>query len=330
MPLESKAFRWIPLLFLLGCSSAPTSDDLQPNGPLQSFLEIQGGIRLEVLDWGGTGPPLILLAGASRTAHAFEGLAPHFTDRRAVVGLTRRRVGPSDAPSQEFGLEELVGDIIALLDSRGIRQADFMGHSFGGAELSFLALHHPERIRKAVFLDGGWDFYEIYHAEGWWDPWPSVPMTAADSASAQAVASYFARTTGVLLPVGEIRAAHRFDPSGKLVKLSPNVGDMFQGMIRDRLTPLEYRGISVPVLSVRAVPEQIQDFFPRFEHYDMENRRLAQGAYRRWMDVVVPGSARFVAEVPGARELVIAGGHHEVPILHPDQIVPAVRAFLFE
>ena len=100
-------------------------------------------------------------------------------------------------------------------------------------------------------------------------------MASADSASAQAVASHIARTWGALFPLSEIEALHRFDSSGKLVALEPNKGDMFQGMIRPRLTPLDYSGISVPSLSVRAVPERVEDLFLRFETYDAENRRLA-------------------------------------------------------
>jgi pimeloyl-ACP methyl ester carboxylesterase len=247
-----------------------------------------------------------------------------------VIGITRRRIGRSDAPEAEFGLEELVADIIAVLDSRGIDQADFIAHSFGGAELSHLALHYPDRVRRAVFLDGGWDFYEMYNAAGWWDPWPVQPRTAADSASAQSVAAYFARTSGVLLPISEIRAAHRFDETGVLLQLDPNVGGMFQGMIRARLTPLDMGSISVPVLSVRAIPEEIEDsFFPGFDAYDEDTKELALQTHERWLRVIGGTGERFVAQVPGAEELVLYGAHHELPNVNPERFIPAVRAFLF-
>jgi pimeloyl-ACP methyl ester carboxylesterase len=43
-----------------------------------------------VLDWGGTGPPLVFLAGLGNTAHVFDHFAHQFTDRFRVLGVTRR------------------------------------------------------------------------------------------------------------------------------------------------------------------------------------------------------------------------------------------------
>jgi hypothetical protein len=37
---------------------------------------VQEGVRLEVLDWGGSGRPLVLLAGGGDTAHVFDDFAP--------------------------------------------------------------------------------------------------------------------------------------------------------------------------------------------------------------------------------------------------------------
>jgi pimeloyl-ACP methyl ester carboxylesterase len=274
---------------LTACEPGGDPSDTAPGGPIESFLEVADGTRLAVLDWGGTGPALVLLSDAGRTAHVYEDVAPHFKDRRTVIGITRRRVGRSDAPEGEFGVDELVADIITLLDSRGIEQADFVGHSFGCAELSHLALHYPERVRRAVFLDGGWDFYEVYNSGGWWDAWPEKPMVPADSASPQSVAAYFARTSGVLLPVSEVRAAHRFDDTGNLVRLSPNVGDMFRGMIRERLVPLDLASISVPVLTVRAVPDAIEDsFFPEFAAYEDEKKKPFHLRLLAFHDIIHP------------------------------------------
>jgi hypothetical protein len=38
-----------------------------------SFVPVGSGIKLEVLDWGGTGRPLMLLAGLGDSAHVFDG-----------------------------------------------------------------------------------------------------------------------------------------------------------------------------------------------------------------------------------------------------------------
>ena len=38
------------------------------------FTTVDYGVRLEILDWGGAGPPLVLLAGLGNSAHVFDGL----------------------------------------------------------------------------------------------------------------------------------------------------------------------------------------------------------------------------------------------------------------
>jgi len=322
------ALRALAVVFAVGgCSEEAHPRPVTTAGPTETFVEVDNGVRLAVLDWGGSGSALILLAGATHSAHIFEELAPHFTDQRRVLGITRRRVGHSDAPAAEFGLGELVSDIVAVMDAFEIPKADFIAHSFGGAELSYLAIEHPGRVRKAVYLDAGWDFFEMYNADDWWE-WPEIPMTAADSASPQAVADYFARTWGPLFPLSEIRATHRFDESGKLVRLDPEVGDMFPGMIRDRLRPIDASAIQVPVLSVRAVPRDIYDFFMGIDSYGPTNRRRAEEAFARWMNVVIPASARFAEEVPNAEVLVVPRGHHDIVTLQPESFVGIVRAFL--
>lgn len=38
------------------------------------FVEVQPDVKLEVLDWGGTGRNLVLFAGLGNTAHVFDSL----------------------------------------------------------------------------------------------------------------------------------------------------------------------------------------------------------------------------------------------------------------
>src|SRR3954468_10434807 len=44
-------------------------------------------IRLERLDWGGTGEPVVFLAGLGNSAHVFDDFAPQFTDRFHVLAI---------------------------------------------------------------------------------------------------------------------------------------------------------------------------------------------------------------------------------------------------
>ena len=64
------------------------------------FITVAPGVRLEVLDWGGSGPPVILLAGIGNTGHSFDEFAPGLSDAFHVYAVTRRGFG-AIAPSFE-------------------------------------------------------------------------------------------------------------------------------------------------------------------------------------------------------------------------------------
>src|SRR5664280_3925487 len=50
------------------------------------FVTVRDGARLEVLDWGGSGHPIVLLGGYT-TAHIYDELAPRLTDSAHVLSL---------------------------------------------------------------------------------------------------------------------------------------------------------------------------------------------------------------------------------------------------
>jgi pimeloyl-ACP methyl ester carboxylesterase len=61
------------------------------------MVSVEKGVSLEVLDWGGTGRPLVLLTGLGDTAHVFDEFAPKLTASYHVYGITRRGRGASSA-----------------------------------------------------------------------------------------------------------------------------------------------------------------------------------------------------------------------------------------
>jgi pimeloyl-ACP methyl ester carboxylesterase len=52
----------------------------------------------------------------------------------------------------QYQMEHIVDDVFALMDHLGIRTADFIGYSFGGAIAQLLALTAPNRARSLVLL----------------------------------------------------------------------------------------------------------------------------------------------------------------------------------
>jgi len=139
------------LLSLLLSAQAPApAIDLSPHD--EQFVEVNGA-RLEYLDWGGTGPVLLLLPGLGSSAHVFDRLALQFTERFHVIGLTRRGQPPSSTPAIGYDLPTLADDIWKVMQALGINRAHLAGAGLAGSEMTRLAAQYPRRILSVVYLD---------------------------------------------------------------------------------------------------------------------------------------------------------------------------------
>jgi pimeloyl-ACP methyl ester carboxylesterase len=118
-----------------------------------TFVEVEPGVRLEVLDWGGSGEAMVLLTGSGDNAHVYDQFAFQFTDDFHVIGITRRGSLPSSQPQNGYDVPTRARDDIAVLNARGIRKATFVGHSLAGSELSQLGEVYPTRVEQLVYLD---------------------------------------------------------------------------------------------------------------------------------------------------------------------------------
>jgi pimeloyl-ACP methyl ester carboxylesterase len=120
------------------------------------LVTVDKDIRLEVLDWGGSGRPVVLLAGLGNAAHIFDKLAPKFTANHHVYGITRRGFGVSSAPATGYSADRLGDDVLSVLDSLKLDRPILARHSIAGEELSSVASRHPERVAGLIYLDAGY------------------------------------------------------------------------------------------------------------------------------------------------------------------------------
>ena len=74
-----------------------------------------------MLDWGGSGQPIVLL-GCYLTAHVYDEFAPKLADRFHVYGITRRGIGASDKPSAGYTVQRSAGDVLEVLDQLNIHK----------------------------------------------------------------------------------------------------------------------------------------------------------------------------------------------------------------
>lgn len=119
-----------------------------------------GGGHLQLLDWGGTGDAIVLVHGSGGSPHTFDEIGPLLVQMsgRRVIAVTRRGHGRSDAPPGPFGIDDLVDDLRAALDSAGVARAWLVGYSYGGNEITRFAERLPERTRGLVYLDATTDY----------------------------------------------------------------------------------------------------------------------------------------------------------------------------
>ncbi|HSY67201.1 MAG TPA: alpha/beta hydrolase [Edaphobacter sp.] len=133
------------------------------------FVMVDTNIKLEVLDWGGTGRSLVFLAGLGNTAHAFDKFAPELTAKYHVYGITRRGFGLSSAPTpanNNYSADRLADDVLAVLDALKINRPVLVGHSIAGEELSSIGSRHPEKVAGLIYLDAGYSYAFYDHVHG--------------------------------------------------------------------------------------------------------------------------------------------------------------------
>jgi pimeloyl-ACP methyl ester carboxylesterase len=165
--------RWIFLtlpIWLFMAASAdgqPASSDTSPH--TVRFIMVDKDVTLEVLDWGGTGRPLVFLPGGGSTGHVFDSFAPKFTAHHHVYAITRRGVGASSAPpptSTAYSADRLGDDVLAVIAALKLDRPILAGWSIAGTELSSVGSRHPEKIAGLIYLEAGYSYAYYDPAKG--------------------------------------------------------------------------------------------------------------------------------------------------------------------
>jgi non-heme chloroperoxidase len=136
-----------------------------PSPHTVSFVTVDKDVKLEILDWGGSGPPMVFLAGAGNDAHIFDAFAPKFTASHHVYGITRRGFGKSSAPTPtntNYSADRLGDDVLEVIDALKLNRPVLVGHSIAGEELSSIGSRHPEKVIGLIYLDAGY-WYAYYN-----------------------------------------------------------------------------------------------------------------------------------------------------------------------
>lgn len=308
------------IIVLFSYSQTKIKNTLKPE---INFVNVGNHTELEVLDWGGKGKPVLLLAGLGATAHIYTDFAPQFTNTFHVYGLTRRGFGKSSQPSSGYDINTLVHDIVTVIDSLHIKKVILIGHSFAGQEVTKFASSYPERVEKVVYLDAAYDWTSMLTLFG---ESPEYPSTEKDFSSMENDKLYLKKVTGVLFPDDEMRASFTFDKDGKYID---NVSPDSIGMaIVKGLERPNYTLVKSPALAIYVRNETVNDLFPLYSTFDTTNKRKANSHFIVSKKFTETGEGAFTKEVKHGKVAEIKGANHYIFISNPVETAKLTLEFL--
>jgi non-heme chloroperoxidase len=301
-----------------------------PSGHKTRFVSVERNLRLEVLDWGGRGQPIVLLAGGGQTAHIFDDFAPKLATSSHVYGITRRGYGSSGYSAANPSDDRFGDDVFTVMDVLKLKRPILIGHSIAGAELSSVANNHPGRIAGLVYLDAAYSYAfdngkgaDAREMQALRAPQPPPPEPA-DLASFTALQKYFERVDGFRFPEAELRQEWESTAGGRVIKQRDFPGNaMLYSLFMD---PRKYTSIPVPALLIFSNPHSQG---PWVEGSTDASVRTAADAYSAALAGLTDRQEKAVKDaVPAAHMVTLPNANHFVFLSNPADVLREIRGFL--
>lgn len=99
---------------------------------------------------GSGGETVVLIGGLGSQIQSWATQVPIYSERFRVVTFDNRGAGMSDKTDENFTIEDMADDTIALVDELGIERASFVGKSMGGMIAQWIGIKYPDRVDKLV------------------------------------------------------------------------------------------------------------------------------------------------------------------------------------
>jgi non-heme chloroperoxidase len=255
------------------------------------FVRVDDSVQLEVLDFGGTGRPIILLAGLGNTAHVFDEFAPKLTNLGHIYAITRRGYGASSRPDAGYDVARLGEDVLAVIDTVRIEKPVLIGHSLAGQEMSYLAVQHRAQIAALIYLEAAYRY--AYDVPGEFEKdFPSLPPPPAIPPAVVRPA--------FTLPGAESHQARGLLTTSRAISAGGR----------------QFTEIGLPTLAIFASPHDI-------------GAATADPAFDRFDEAMTERQARaFERGVPGARVLRWPHVSHYLFLTRQADVIKEVTAFI--
>jgi non-heme chloroperoxidase len=312
------------VLSAIGVGALAQTAWVDPSPHTRRLVAVGPDARLELLDWGGTGRTLVLLAQLGQTGHIYDDWAPALARRYRVVAITRRGYGESSATGG-FSAEQLATDIIRVLDAENLRNPVLVGNGFAGEELSWIGSRLPTRVAALVYLNAAYDRSNIAAQEAIARRIPRPPGTL-DLSSVEALTRSASKGAGVQFPESEFRQLALVAPDGRVT--GERTPPAIPKQILAGMTKVDYSAIRVPVLAVYATSASA-DAFPGCRAAAEPPVREACQELHAWTARQLAESKRLLDTMPRPPQVVdLPGAHAFVFLSNSADVTRALEGFL--
>jgi pimeloyl-ACP methyl ester carboxylesterase len=315
------------IAYLLLLAALGSAAGAQSSSALQGFVAVNG-VRLQYLDWGGSGPTLILIPGLGDNPYVFDDLAPAFSSHLRVIAYARRGSGDSDTQGP-YDRKTLTEDLRGLMDALGIKKAILAGYSAGGDEVTQMAADYPDRVDKIIYFDGGYDETDpdVKALLGalpvdFFKP-PASATRSFDAYRLYNRNTFFTDLDDMNRIEANLRDKVIISQDGTVTNRTPDqvVGALFAALVSNERR--DYRKIQCPALAI------FSD-----HHYNVHlpdpDRRAAILAYekRYWKPFQAKSIERVKNELRNVQIARVPGAHTSFILTERQQVVDLVQNFI--
>jgi non-heme chloroperoxidase len=262
------------------------------------WITVDSSVRLEVLDWGGSGPPLILL-GCYLSAHSYDEFAPKLTNQFHVYGITRRGIGASDRPATGYSVQRSADDVLGVLDSLNAQKSLLVGNSCAGQILTLFASQHSDRLSGLVYLDGASD--------------PTTPAYDPPMPDFTTLPRPLRSGLRVTFPEAEQRVA-------------PFTPEIRRAITLDARIKPNYAGIRVPVLAMYQAQLPFEEVAKQFDIRSEQERAALRQYYEATRAMYTRWQQALLAAVPTARIVELPGANLYMFLSNEVDVLREIRA----
>jgi pimeloyl-ACP methyl ester carboxylesterase len=128
-----------------------------PSPPPPDVIDVPGraGITIRALDWGGNGPPVVLLHPNGFCGGLYEPIAHLIATAARPIALDLRGHGGSTAPDRPaaYRFENLAIDVLEVLDHLDLPAVSGVGGSLGGAVAILVHRLDPRRWTRLLLAE---------------------------------------------------------------------------------------------------------------------------------------------------------------------------------